>query len=252
MQNDIVIKTNQLLEDKEKVPDTFNKIARRYDMATLLSQGYSKDLKRSVSLLNLSGNESILDLCCGTGKSIKYCLQAVPEGKVLAIDNSSGMLSVASSNFAQEIKDGRCRFVERDVMDLDLPENSIDAIFMAYGIRNMPDYEKCLKNLLRILKPGGRIAFHEFSIKKGSLYRIYWKILGYGLIIPFSTLLTGNFTIFNYLIKSVLNFPSPDRFNKLLSETGFDQVTCHPQKSWRKFILHTIIVTNTINLSICI
>jgi ubiquinone/menaquinone biosynthesis methyltransferase len=241
MENELVLNANQLIEDKERVPDTFNKIARRYDLATMLSQGYSKDLRRSVKLMNLRGSESMLDLCCGTGKSTKYCLEAVPGGKVMAIDHSSGMLRVASTNFSKEINEGQCEFVEQDVMNLDLPDNSIDAIFMAYGIRNMPDYENCIKNLLRILKPDGTIAFHEFSIKEGLLYRLYWKILGYGLIIPFSTLLTGNFTIFKYLIKSVLNFPSPERFNQLISKTGFEQVISHPQKSWRKFILHTFI-----------
>jgi ubiquinone/menaquinone biosynthesis methyltransferase len=241
MQNEVVLNANQLLEEKESVPNTFNKIARRYDFATLLSQGYSRDLERSVRLMNLHGNESILDLCCGTGKSTKYCLEAVPKGNVLAIDNSSGMLSVASENFKKEIEEKRCRFLEQDVMRLDLPNNSVDGIFMAYGIRNMPDYEKCLKNLLRILKPGGIIAFHEFSLTEGSFSRLYWKILGYTLIIPFSALITGNLTIFTYLIKSVLNFPTPKVFTELLSKTGFDQVKNHPQKSWRKYILHTFI-----------
>ena len=128
-----------------------------------------------------------------------------------------------------------------NVMELDLDDNSVDAIFMAYGIRNMPDYEKCLTNLLRILKPGGKIAFHEFSLKKGSFSRIYWKILGYGFIIPFSGILTGNVTLFKYLIKSVLNFPDPPTFKDLLSDCGFTQIEIHPQKSWRKYILHTFV-----------
>ncbi|MEE9119371.1 MAG: class I SAM-dependent methyltransferase, partial [Calditrichia bacterium] len=230
-----------LLEDKERVPQTFDKIARRYNIATMLSQGYSKDLKRSVTLMDLQGNESMLDLCCGTGKSTKYCLEAVPEGKLMAIDNSSEMIGVALENYTEEISKGNCQFIVQDVMQLDLSDNSIDAIFMAYGIRNMPNYQGCLKNLLRILKPGGIIAFHEFSLMEGMLYRLYWKLLGYGLIIPFSTLVTGNLTIFKYLIKSVLEFPSPTKFKKLLFKTGFEQVTSYPQKSWRKFILHTFI-----------
>jgi ubiquinone/menaquinone biosynthesis methyltransferase len=241
MHNEMAIKANQLIDKKEKVPHTFNKIARRYDLATLFSQGYSKDLQHSVDLMSLNGDEFVLDLCCGTGKSTKYCLEAVPKGKVLAIDNSSGMLEVATKNFSKQIQNRQCEFLEQDVMNLDQPANSVNAIFMAYGIRNMPDYEKCLKNLLRILKPGGTIAFHEFSLNEGMFYRLYWKILGYGLIIPFSTLLTGNLTIFSYLIKSVLNFPSPSAFNKLLSKVGFEQVVNYPQQSWRKFILHTFI-----------
>jgi len=246
MRNEIVVNAHQLLMDKEKVPFTFDKIARRYDFATLLNQGYSKDLERSVSLMNLVGNEEMLDLCCGTGKSTKYCLKAVPNGKIMAIDNSSEMIGVAIENFAEEISKKRCQFVVQDVMQLELPENSIDAIFMAYGIRNMPDYEKCLANLLRILKPGGIIAFHEFSIKEGWFSRFYWKVLGYGMVIPFSTLVTGHFTIFKYLIKSVLEFPNPSKFKKMLLKTGFIEVSCHPQQSWRKFILHTFIASKPI------
>jgi len=246
MQNEAIINAKQLLEDKEKVPHTFDKIARRYDFATLLSQGYSKDLERSVSIMNLRGNEEMLDLCCGTGKSTKFCLKAVPDGKIMAIDNSSEMIGVALDNFSEEIATNHCQFIVQDVMELDLPNNSIDAIFMAYGIRNMPDYEKCLKNLLRILKPDGIIAFHEFSLKEGWFSRLYWKILGYGLIIPFSTLVTGNFTIFKYLIKSVLEFPNPSKFSTMLSKTGFIKVDYHPQQSWRKFILHTFIASKPI------
>ena len=241
MQNEMVIKSRQLIEDKQKVPHTFNKIAQRYDLATHFSQGYSKDLQRSVHLMQLKGDEYILDLCCGTGKSTKYCLEAVPNGKVVGIDNSSGMLEVAQKTFLREIEDGRCQFVEQDVMNLDEPDSSVDAIFMAYGIRNMTDYEKCLKNLLRVLKPGGTIAFHEFSLKEGLFYRLIWKILGYGFIVPFSTILTGNMTIFTYLIKSVLNFPSPQIFNRMLEKAGFERVMNHPQPSWRRFNLHTFI-----------
>ena len=246
VQDELLINARQLLMDKEKVPSTFDKIARRYDFATLLSQGYSKDLERSVSLMKLVGNEEMLDLCCGTGKSTKYCLKAVPNGKILAIDNSSEMIGVAMENFAEEISHKHCQFIVQDVMHLELPENSIDAIFMAYGIRNMPDYEKCLHNLLKILKPGGTIAFHEFSLKEGLFFRFYWKLLGYGIIIPFGTLATGHFTIFKYLIKSVLAFPSPSKFKKMLLKTGFTKVNCHPQQSWRKFVLHTFVASKPI------
>jgi len=241
MNNELALKANELLEDKGNVPHTFNKIARRYDLATLMSQGYSKDLQRSVKLMNLKGNEFMLDLCCGTGKSTKHCLDAVPNGKVLAIDYSSGMLDVAIANFSSQIREGRCQFLEQDVMNLDQKDNSVDAIFMAYGIRNMPDYDKCLQNLFRILKPGGTIAFHEFSLNEGLFYRVYWKVLGYGLIIPFSALLTGNLTIFTYLIKSVLGFPSPSKFKDLLTKSGFERVAHFPQQSWRKLILHTFV-----------
>jgi ubiquinone/menaquinone biosynthesis methyltransferase len=230
-----------LLRHKKEVPATFDKIARRYDLATTLSQGYSIDLQRSVSLMALKGDEYLLDLCCGTGKSTIHCLEALPEGKVLAVDNSAEMLNVARSNIGQNYSTERCRFVKQDVMDLDFPDNSADAIFMAYGIRNMPDYEICLKNLYHSLKPGGTLAIHEFSLHSGFLYRFYWRILGYGLIIPFSALITGNVTIFNYLIKSVLHFLSPMALRELLAKSGFQDIAVYPQRSWRRFILFTFI-----------
>jgi ubiquinone/menaquinone biosynthesis methyltransferase len=230
-----------LLTHKKDVPASFDNIARRYDFATSLSQGYSVDLNRSVGLLQLHGDEYLLDLCCGTGKSTIHCLNALPNGRVLAVDNSAEMLAVACHNLGQKFSADRCQFVQQDVMELDLPDNSADAIFMAYGIRNMPDYKKCLVNLYRILKPGGILGIHEFSLPEGFFYEMYWRLLGYLLIIPFSALVTGNITIFNYLIKSVLRFLSPTELKDLLQLSGFNKVEIYHQKSWRRFILHTFI-----------
>jgi len=230
-----------LLHNKREVPASFDNIARRYNLATSLSQGYDIDLKRSVALMNLKGNEYLLDLCCGTGKSTRFCVEAVPQGCVLAVDNSAEMLDVARKTIGNIYPAERCRFNQQDVMGLDLPDNSADAIFMAYGIRNMPDYQACLANLQRILKPGGVLAIHEFSLPEGFLYRLYWRLLGYGIILPFSSLVTGNITIFSYLIKSVLTFLSPKALSELLEKTGFDEISIHSQRSWRRFIVFTFI-----------
>ena len=128
-------------------------------------------------------------------------------------------------------------------MELNYGENSIDAIFMAYGIRNMPDYEKALLNLYHILKPGGKIAFHEYSLNKNILSRLYWKILGYVLIIPISTLISGSSAIFKYLVESVDKFLSPGEFITLLTKIGFVNVEKHSLPFWRKPILHTFTAT---------
>lgn len=230
-----------LIQNKKEVPSEFNKIAKRYDLATSLSQGYQQDLQTSVDRMNLKGNEYLADLCCGTGKSTIACLNDLPNGKVIGIDNSEGMLATAREKLVPKFGEIKVTFNQQDVMNLDLADNSLDAIFMAYGIRNMPDFEKCVRNLSRVLKPGGRICFHEYSISKSFASKLYWKFLGYFLIIPFAGLTTGSTKIFRYLIKSVETFLSPDEFTDLLKKAGFEKIQHTPLGSWRKPILHTFI-----------
>jgi len=230
-----------LIQNKKEVPSEFNRIAKRYDVATSLSQGYQKDLQTSVDRMNLKGDEYLADLCCGTGKSTIACLNNLPNGKVIGIDNSEGMLEAAREKLLQKYEKDKVTFAQQDVMNLDLADNSLDAIFMAYGIRNMPDFEKCSKNLYRILKPSGKICFHEYSISKSFVSKLYWKFLGNFFIIPFAGLTTGSTKIFRYLIKSVESFLSPEEFTDLLKKAGFENIKHTPLGSWRKPILHTFI-----------
>jgi ubiquinone/menaquinone biosynthesis methyltransferase len=230
-----------LIQNKKEVPSEFNRIAKRYDLATFLSQGYQQDLQTSVDRMNLKGNEYLADLCCGTGKSTIACLNKLPNGKVIGIDNSEGMLEAAREKLLPKFGKDKVTFAQQDVMNLDLADNSLDAIFMAYGIRNMPDFEMCVRNLQRVLKPGGKICFHEYSISKSITSKLYWKFLGNFLIIPFAGLTTGSTKIFRYLIKSVETFLSPDEFTKLLKKAGFENIKHAPLGSWRKPVLHTFV-----------
>ncbi|MBK9096655.1 MAG: class I SAM-dependent methyltransferase [bacterium] len=232
---------DSLIQNKKEVPSEFNRIAKRYDIATFLSQGYQKDLQTSVDRMNLNGNEYLADLCCGTGKSTIACLNNLPNGKVIGIDNSEGMLEAAREKLIPKFGKDKVSFAQQDVMNLNLADNSLDAIFMAYGIRNMTDFEMCIKNLHSILKPGGKICFHEYAISKSFASKLYWKFLGYFLIIPFAGLTTGSTKIFRYLIKSVETFLSPNEFIYLLKKAGFENIKHTPLGSWRKPVLYTFI-----------
>ena len=232
-----------LFKDKSKVPAEFNKVAKKYDTATFLSQGYQKDLQRSVDRLGLSGDEFVLDLCCGTGQSTLCVLNRLNSGKVIGIDNSEEMLNIAKQKYSDSYEKAELEFVKQDVMNINYDDESIDAIFMAYGIRNMPDYNLCINNLYGLLKPGGKIAFHEYSLNSNFLAHIYWMFLGHGVVIPISALISGSTTIYKYLVKSVSEFPSPDDFMSLLKNAGFINVMRKPMPSWRKPILHTFLAT---------
>jgi ubiquinone/menaquinone biosynthesis methyltransferase len=228
-----------LITNKTAVPKAFNRIASRYDLATGLSHGYGADLERSAALLQLSGNEKVLDLCCGTGKSSAAVLPYLTTGTLTCVDNSEEMLVEAGRKFSGEIQAGKVRLSLQDAMHLDYPDNSFDAIFMAYGLRNMPDYGKHVEGLFRILKPGGRLVIHDYALADTWYARPMWTVLGYGFIVPFCTLLTGSSRIFTYLVQSVLKFLSPAEIQALLQSKGFEQVSIHRHANWRRPILHS-------------
>ncbi len=232
-----------LFKDKSQVPEEFNKVAKKYDTATFLSQGYQKDLQRSADRLGLKGDEFVLDLCCGTGQSTICVLNRLDSGKVIGIDNSGEMLNVAKQKYSDYHGKAELEFTKMDVMNINYADESVDAIFMAYGIRNMPDYNECINNLYKVLKPGGKIAFHEYSLSNNSLAHAYWMFLGHGVVIPISALISGSTTIYKYLVKSVSEFPSPDEIIGLLKNAGFINVIRKPMPGWRKPILHTFLAT---------
>ena len=108
-----------LFQDKKTVPYEFNRVAKKYDIATFLSQGYQSDLQRSVDLIELNGDELVLDLCCGTGKSTICCINNLKTGKVIGIDNSEEMLRVAVNKYHKQFARERLEFIQKDVMKLD-------------------------------------------------------------------------------------------------------------------------------------
>lgn len=230
-----------LIVDKKAVPKEFNRIAARYDFATSMSQGYSTDLEASVKKLNLKGDEHVLDLCCGTGKSTLPLLKALPHGRITGLDNSEGMLAVAEKKFHGEIQQGKISLTLSDAMNPPFEDESFDAIFVAYGLRNMPDYQTFLNQTYRLLKPGGTICIHDYSIKENAWAKAYWAILGYGFIVPFCTMLTGSSKIFSYLVKSVLSFARPGEVKNMMTKAGYKEVNSHPHAGWRGPILQAFI-----------
>jgi len=233
--------STSLLENKVSVPQEFNRVSAYYDFATKMSQGYQEDLDTSAIRMDLKGDEKLLDLCCGTGKSTLACLKQLQSGTIVGVDNSEGMLLEADKKFSTQISSCKVVFVLSDAMQLNFPDNSFDAVFIAYGLRNMPDYEKALKGINRILKPGGKICIHDYCINDNIWAKAYWAILGYGFIVPFCTVLSGSSRIYTYLVKSVLTFLNPGQVKNLLEQTGFKNVEVNPLMGWRKPILHTFV-----------
>lgn len=218
----------------------FDRVAPSYDLLSSLNPGYHAHLRKSAERLGVPGDgegAAILDLCCGTGLSTAPLVRLYPRARITALDLSEGMLSQAREKRWLSSVD----FVRGDGMD---PAASgvtgpFDAILMAYGIRNMPDADRCLGNVLALLSPGGTICFHEYSVRDSALRRFIWNVVIVGIVYPLAWLATGSTDIFRYLRGSVLEFDGKQAFMERLRRAGFSDVEALPMGGWQRGILHT-------------
>lgn len=224
---------------KADVPDEFDRVARSYDLLTGLNPGYRRHLRLSARRLKLPAAGRVLDLCCGTGASTAALLVEYPHAEVTAADASAGMLDVAR----RRLPAGRVRLVRADAMDpraygIDGP---FEGILMAYGIRNMPDPDACLVGLRSLLRPGGRVCFHEYSVADSSWSRIVWNAVSLGVIVPGGLVVSGTSRIYRYLRRSVLEFDGVRAFEDRLRRSGFVDVRTEPMDGWQRGVVHSFL-----------
>lgn len=233
--------TQPLQAQKQAVPGEFDRVARRYDLLTGMNPGYRKHLRWSAERMHLAdGPElALLDLCCGTGLSTEALVRNYPRAQVSGLDASAGMLAVAATKpWARGV-----RFVCGDAMDpaaSGLP-GPFDGILMAYGIRNMPDADLCLRRLLALLKPGGTICFHEYSVRDSRLRRLVWNAVALGIIIPAGLLTSPGSDIYRYLRASVNDFDGVAAFEARLGRAGFTGMQTQTMDGWQTGIVHSFL-----------
>jgi ubiquinone/menaquinone biosynthesis C-methylase UbiE len=223
----------------EQLATDFDRVAARYDTLQHFNPGYRSDLVLSAQRLAAPAGGMILDLCCGTGLSTSALREVYPGAEITALDISPGMLATARQK--SELRG--VRFLDGDAMDIARSGagGPYDAVLMAYGIRNVPDPDLCLRRLLAQVKPGGRIVFHEYSVADSVVSRAIWNAIAGGIIVPLGSALTGSGALFRYLRRSVNEFDSLPRFELRLREAGYGNVRVEPMPGWRRGIVHSVI-----------
>lgn len=226
-------------QGKSSVVSDFNRVARSYDLLTALNPGYKRHLRMSAKRLSLAPRAKILDLCCGTGISTLAIRETYPDARISALDFSSGMLEQAK----QKNKLVGVEWVHGDATE---ParfgvEGPFDAIYMAYGIRNLPDPDLCLANLRALLRPGGQLCVHEYSVADSRLSQMVWNAVTLGVVIPSGRLFAGSSDIFRYLRRSVLEFDGIGALESRLRNAGFEEVRTLPMDGWQRGIVHSFL-----------
>ena len=217
----------------DKAPDRiagmFDAIAPRYDLLNhVLSAGIDKRWRaRAISALQLTGRETLLDVCTGTA-DVALEGRRAGAARVVGIDFANAMLSLGLKKIRAAGEAARITLVRGDAMRLPVPDASADAATVAFGIRNVQRPEVACAEMARALRRGGRLAILEFGVPRipgvSTLYLWYFKHL-----LPLvGRLVSGHDAAYSYLPASVGTFPPPAEFMKILRQAGFDDVRAVP------------------------
>ena len=212
----------------EKVHLLFATIARRYDLLNdIMSAGLHRRWKRR--LVELAGvgrmpshsaasgdaayNKRVLDLCCGTGDIALAFTRAGAD--VTGADFTEEMLRVA------EARTKEVRWVRADALQLPFPEDSFDVVSVGYGLRNLADIERGLREILRVLKPGGKFLSLDFGKPESKVFRsFYFSYLR--VVLPIlGRIFCGDPDTHGYILASLQNYPAQRGIKELMETCGY-------------------------------
>jgi demethylmenaquinone methyltransferase/2-methoxy-6-polyprenyl-1,4-benzoquinol methylase len=200
----------------------FDRIAARYDTVNrVLSLGLDQRWRRRVvrALGELGERPRILDVATGTGDLAIEIAKAWPGGTVVGLDPSPGMLAIAGKKLAKRGLSDRVKLVEGDAQALPQASCEMDAATIAFGIRNVPDRGLALRELARVVRPGGRIAVLELGEPKRGLLAAAARFHSHHFVPRIGALLSGA-KEYRYLQRSVAAFPPAEQFAELMRASG--------------------------------
>ena len=199
----------------EDVRRMFDRLAPVYDvMNRLMTAGLDRAWRRLAVEAVVEPGDRVLDACCGTGD---LALAAEREGGyVTGVDFSPRMLERARQ------KSATIAWVQADVLALPFPDGSFDAGTVGFGVRNVADLERALRELRRVLRPGGRLAILEITQPRGPL-RPFFR-LWFDVLVPLAGKVLPGGRAYTYLPASVRRFPTAEELSALLARCGFGDV----------------------------
>jgi demethylmenaquinone methyltransferase/2-methoxy-6-polyprenyl-1,4-benzoquinol methylase len=213
-------------EAAQWVRGMFDRIAGRYDLLNhLLSFNLDRRwrarlVKRVAETLERPGVR-VLDLCCGTG-DVLLALEAHGSRPVLGSDFSHPMLVEAARKIAARAF--RTRLFEADALALPLSGGSLDLVTVAFGFRNLANYEKGLEELLRVLKPGGVLAILEFSQPTNRFFGALYGFFSTRVLPRVGGMISGSPDAYKYLPESIGKFPAAEALAAGMRRAGFSRV----------------------------
>ena len=207
----------------------FDAIAARYDrLNRILSLGLDRRWRRqTVEAMALEPGARVLDLAPGTAVLALAITDAHPDARVVGSDPSENMLAIGDRKVAEAGLGQRVHLEVGDAQAIDAPDDSFDACCMAFGIRNVPDRAKALREMARVVRPGGRVAILELAEPERGLLaigaRFYIRV-----VVPWIGAWLSGAKEYRYLQRSIQAFPAPERFAGIMRASGLEVLEVRP------------------------
>lgn len=203
----------------------FDNIAGRYDflnhaLSLNIDRSWRKKLLQRVSPALQKQNALVLDLCCGTG-DVLLDLEAYQHVPIIGSDFSHLMLTAAQKKILE--RKFHSKLFESDALQLPLRDHAVDLITIAFGFRNLANYETGLQELHRVLKPGAMLAILEFSHSQNVLMRPLYSFYSRHILPVVGGMISGSREAYTYLPESIEKFPTAEMLRGMMSDAGFER-----------------------------
>lgn len=210
------------------VQKMFDEISPVYDRLNhLLSFNLDKGWrKKTIAMMQKSRQENFkaLDVCCGTCDLSLECARQFPQAKITCIDFSQDMLNQGRQKITTQQATGQITPQLGDALNLAFDDHSFDVVFCGYGVRNLDDAEKGLREMARVLKPGGQVVILDFFKPDKFLSGLFYKTYARILIPALGRMISHSDEAYTYFQKSVQGFFTVREFKQLLKGCGFNNI----------------------------
>ena len=206
----------------------FDNIAPEYDRLNhILSLDIDRIWRRRAvrKIADASSPLNILDVACGTGDfAVAIARKAAAGSHITGLDLSEGMLDIGRKKAAQAGLGDKIEMVQGDCESLPYQDHSFDRVTVAFGVRNFEHLDIGLKEMLRVLKPGGKAVILELSTPQNPILNFLYRLYFLHILPAIGGLVSGDKGAYRYLPASVIRFPGPAEFMRLMSECGYTDV----------------------------
>lgn len=220
----------ELHKEKETISGMFDSIAGHYDFLNhFLSAGIDRCWrKKLVERSYCLSPSSILDVATGTGDLAIALAKKNRSAKIWGADFSKEMLAIGRQKVSKAGLEGRIVMEQQDALDMPYDDGSFDVVTVAFGVRNFQDLEKGLNEMHRVLRKGGTLYVLELSMPRNPMMAWAYKFY-FTRLLPFIGRLTSKSEFaYSYLPRSVMQFPSGERFLAVLRKVGYADCSASP------------------------